>query len=83
MVNLQWETRCSDAKHLVPQDPPPFAQLIVLLRLEGTCSLLRMAAIVKALAYHPHSVGSLSQCFHSAGQALPATLVMPSKPFVF
>jgi len=51
--------------------------------LEGTCSLLSIAAIVKALDYHPNSVGSLSQCFHSAGHALPSTLVMPSKTVVF
>jgi len=38
---------------------------------------------VKALEYHPNSVGYLSQCFHSAAQALPSTLVMPSKSFVF
>lgn len=41
-----------------------------------------MAAIVKALAYHPTSVGSRSPCFHRAGQALPSTLVMPSKTLV-
>ena len=55
----------------------------MLLRLEGTCSLLSIAAIVKALEYHPNSVGYLSQFFHSAGQALPSTLVMPSKTLVF
>jgi hypothetical protein len=38
---------------------------------------------VKALEYDPNSVGYLSQCFHSAAQALPSTLVMPSKSFVF
>jgi len=83
MVNRQLETLCSDAKRLVSQDHHPFEQLIVLLRLEGTCSLLSIAAMVKALEYHPNSVGSLSQFFHSAGQALPSTLVMPSKTFVF
>jgi hypothetical protein len=83
LVNLQLETLFSDAKRLVPQDHHLFEQLIVLLRLAGTCSLLSIAAIVKALEYHPNSVGSLSQFFHSAGQALPSTLVMPSKTFVF
>ena len=38
---------------------------------------------MKALEYHPNSVGYLSQFFHSAGQALPSTLVMPSKTLVF
>jgi hypothetical protein len=83
LANLQLETLLSDAKRLFQNDHRHFEPLIVLLRLEGTCSLLSIAAIVKALAYHPNSVGSRSQCFHSAGQALPSTLVMPSKTLVF
>ena len=51
--------------------------------MEGKCSLLSIASIVQALEYHPHAVGYLSQFFHSAGQALPSTLLMPSKKFVF
>jgi len=54
-----------------------------LLRLEGKCALLSMASMVKALEYHPNSVGYLSQCFQRAGQALPSTLLMPSQKFVF
>src|SRR4029450_10716770 len=53
------------------------------LRLEGKCSLLSIASIVNALEYHPNSVGYLSQFFHSAGQRLPSTLLMPSKTWVF
>lgn len=55
----------------------------MLLRLEGKCSLLSIAAIVTALAYHPNSVGYLSQCFQRYGEALPATLSMPSQKLVF
>ena len=47
------------------------------------CSLLSIASILQALEYHPHSVGYLSQDFHSAGQTLPSTLVIPSKTLVF
>ena len=83
MANLQLETLFSDEKLLFQKDHRHFEQLILLLRLEGTCSLPSIAAIVKALEYHPNSVGSLSQCFHSAGHALPSTLVMPSKTLVF
>src|SRR2546429_6546467 len=54
-----------------------------LLRLEGKCSLLSIASILQALEYHPHSVGYLSQFFHSVGQTLPSTLVIPSKKLVF
>ena len=83
LANLQLETLLSDEKRLFQKDHRHFEQLILLLRLEGTCSLLSIAAIVKALEYHPNSVGYLSQFFHSAGQALPSTLVMPSKTLVF
>ena len=83
LANLQLETLFSDEKRLFQKDHRHFEQLILLLRLEGTCSLLSIAAIVKALEYHPNSVGYLSQFFHSAGQALPSTLVMPSKTLVF
>ena len=55
----------------------------MLLRLEGNCSLLRLSAILNALEYHPKAVGDLSQFFHSAGQTLPSTLLMPSKTWVF
>src|SRR5437899_12650330 len=83
MANLKLETLCSDEKLLFQKDHRHLDQLLLLLRLEGNCSLLSLSAIVKALEYHPNSVGYLSQFFHSAGQALPATLVMPSKTLVF
>jgi hypothetical protein len=82
-ANLQLEVLLSDAKLLLQKDHRHLAQLILLLRLEGQCSLLSIASIVKALEYHPNSVGYLSQFFHSAGQALPSALVMPSKTWVF
>src|SRR5437016_1947208 len=42
-----------------------------------------MSSILQALAYSPNAVGSLSQCFQSAGQTLPSTLLLPSKTLVF
>jgi hypothetical protein len=83
MANLQLETLFSDEKLLFQKDHPHFEQLLFLLRLEGKCSLLSIASILKALEYHPNSVGYLSQCFHYAGQPLPSTLVIPSKKWVF
>jgi hypothetical protein len=73
----------SDEKRLFQKDHQHLEQLLLLFRLEGNCSLLSISAILKALEYRPHSVGYLSQCFQSAGQALPSTLVMPSKKLVF
>jgi hypothetical protein len=77
------ETLFSDEKLLFQKDHRHLEQLLVLLRLEGKCSILSIAAMVKALEYSPHSVGYLSQFFHSAGQALPSTLAMPSQKWVF
>jgi len=83
MANLQLETLFSDEKLLFQKDHQHLEQLLLLLRLEGNCSLLSISSILKALQYHPDSLGSLSQFFHSAGQALPSTLLMPSKKLVF
>jgi len=82
-AHLQLEVLFSDSKPLFQKDHRHLEQLLLLLRLEGKCSLLSIAAIVKALEYHPHSVGYLSQFFHRAGQVLPSTLLMPLKTWVF
>lgn len=83
MANLQLERLFSDEKLLFQKDHRHLDQLLLLLRLEGHCSLLSISSILKALDYHPNSLGYLSQFFHNAGQALPSTLVMPSKTWVF
>jgi len=83
MANLQLETLFSDEKLLFQKDHRHLDQLLLLLRLEGKCSLLSLSSILKALEYHPNSVGYLSQFFHSAGQVLPSTLLRPSQTLVF
>src|SRR5712664_4050672 len=83
LVNLQLETLFSDEKRLFQTDHQHLEQLLLLLRLEGKCSLLSMSSILKALEYYPNSVGYLSQFFQSAGQTLPSTLLIPSKMLVF
>jgi hypothetical protein len=83
VVNLQLETLFSDEKLLFQKDHHHLQQLILLLRLEGKCSILSISSIVKALEYHPNSVGYLSQFLQHCGQALPSTLLIPSKTFVF
>ncbi len=82
-ANLQLEVLFSDEKLLFQKDHQHFEQLLLLLRLEGKCSLLSISSILKALEYHPNSLGYLSQFFQSAGQTLSSTLVMPSKKLVF
>ena len=82
-ANLQLEGLFSDEKLLAQTDHQHLEQLLLLLRLEGKCSLLSLSSILKALQSRPDSLGYLSQFFHSAGQALPSTLLMPSKKLVF
>ena len=57
MATLQLETLFSDDKLLFQKDHRHVESLLFLLRLEGNCSLLSIASILKALAYHPNSVG--------------------------
>jgi hypothetical protein len=82
-ANLQLEVLFSDEKRLFQKDHQHFEHLLLLLRLEGNCSLLSISSILKALEYHPNSVGYLSQFFGRYAQALPSTLSMPSKKLVF
>src|SRR2546425_6891426 len=63
MANLQLEILFSDEKLLFQKDYRHFEHLLLLLRLEGNCSLLSIASILNALQYHPNSVGYLSQFF--------------------
>jgi hypothetical protein len=64
---LQLETLLSGEKLPFQKDQQHLDQLLLLVRLAGNCSLLSISAIWKALQCPPHSLGSLSQCFHSAG----------------
>jgi hypothetical protein len=82
-ANLQLEVLFSDEKRLFQKDHQHLEHLLLLLRLEGNCSLLSISSILQALQCHPNSLGYLSQFFQSAGQTLPSTLVMPSKKLVF
>src|SRR2546429_9893804 len=80
MANLQLEMLFSDEKLLFEKDHRHFAHLLLLLRLEGNCSLLSISNILKALEYNPNAVGLLSHFFQSAGQTLPSTLLIRPQP---
>lgn len=82
-ANLQLEALFSDEKRPFQPDPPHLDQLILLLRLEGQCSILSISSMLKALEYHPHSVGYLSQFLQRYGHALPSTLSIGAPKFVF
>jgi len=83
MAHLQLEVLFSEETPRAPADPRPLEPLMLLLRLEGKCSLGSIASILQALEYAPHSVGYLSQFFQQYGQALPSTLSTGSRKVVF
>jgi hypothetical protein len=60
-ATLQLETLFSNEKLLFQKDQQHLDQLLLLLRLEGNCSLLSISSILKALQCPPNSLGSLSQ----------------------
>jgi hypothetical protein len=82
-ATLQLETLFSDEQHLLQKDQWHVEPLILLLRLEGKCSIPSISSIVKYLGHQPNSVGSLSECFQRYGRALPSTVAMASKTVVF
>src|SRR3989442_2770098 len=80
--NLQLETLFSDQKPQVQDSPPLFEPFILLLRLEGKCSIPSLSSILKYFQYQPNSVGYLSECFQHYGAALPSTLAMAERTVV-
>jgi len=57
MATLQLETLLSDEKLLFQKDHHHVEQLLLLLRLEGKCSLLSLSPILKALEGFDHRIG--------------------------
>jgi hypothetical protein len=82
-ANLQLETLFSDQKPCVQAPQPLWEPFILLLRLEGKCSLPSLSSILKYFQYQPNSVGYLSECFHNYGCALPSTLSAAEHTVVF
>src|SRR6266487_3902786 len=82
-ANLQLTTLFSAHKPHVQVPQPLLEPLILLLRLEGKCSIPSLASILKYFQYQPNSVGYLSECFHNYGAALPSTLAMAEHTVVF
>ena len=82
-ANLQLETLFSDQKPCVQNSPPLLDPFILLLRLEGKCSIPSISSILKYFQYQPNSVGYLSESFHNYGAALPSTLSLAEHKVVF
>jgi hypothetical protein len=82
-ANLQLETLFSDQKPHVEDPHPLFEPFILLLRLEGKCSIPSLSSILKYFQYQPNSAGYLSACFKNYGAALPSTLSMAEHKVAF
>src|SRR3989454_1190061 len=82
-ANLQLETLFSDQKPHVQDPKLLFEPFLLLLRLEGKCSIPSLSSILQYFQYQPNSVGYLSECFQHYGAALPSTLSMAEHKVVF
>jgi hypothetical protein len=89
LYQLSWAARYhledlfSDPQHLV--EPPDFQSepWMLLLRLEGNCSIPSISSIFKHFDYSPNSVGYLSESLRDYGRCVPSTLSMPQQKVVF
>ena len=73
----------SDPQHLVEAPESLLEPLILLLRLEGKCSIPSISSILKHFAYQPNSVGYLSHYLQDYGRYVPSTLSMAQTKVVF
>jgi tetratricopeptide (TPR) repeat protein len=83
MARLNLEVLFSDEKRLLQTEHRHLEQVILLLRLEGKCSIPSISSILQALEYQPHSVGYLSQFLQNYGRSLPSTLPLARPKSVF
>jgi hypothetical protein len=89
LYQLSWAARhhledlFSDPQHRV--EPPDFLlePWMLLLRLEGNCSIPSLSSIFKHFDYQPNSVGNLSESLQAYGRCIPSTLSMPHQKVVF
>ncbi len=79
----QLEALFSAPRHLAYNLESGLEQMILLLRLEGQCSIPSIAAILDYRHEEPNSVGYLSQSLHAYGRLVPSTLEMASSKTVF
>jgi hypothetical protein len=88
LYQLSWaaqyhlEALFSDPQHLVEPSDVLLEPWILMLRLEGQCSIPSISSIFKHFDYQPSSVGYLSQYLKDYGCSVPSTLSMPHKKVV-
>ncbi len=89
LYQLNWAARhhledlFSDPQHLARPPDLLLEPWILLLRLEGNCSISSISSIFKHFDYQPGSVGYLSEYLRDYGRCVPSTLSMPHQKVVF
>jgi len=89
LYQLSWaakhhlEELFSDPQHLIEPPDFPIEPWILVLRLEGQCSIPSMSSIFKYFDYQPNSVGYLSQYLKDYGRSVPSTLRVAETKMVF
>jgi hypothetical protein len=89
LYQLSWaakrhlEELFSDPQHVIESPELILEPWILMLRLEGKCSIPSMASMFKYFDYQPNSVGYLSQYLQDYGRYIPSSLSMAEKKMVF
>jgi len=89
LYQLSWaakhhlEELFSDPQYLIEPSDFLLEPWILVLRLEGQCSIPSISSIFKHFDYQPSSVGYLSQYLKDYGRSVPSTLRVAEKKMVF
>jgi hypothetical protein len=89
LYQLSWaaqhhlEELFSDPQHLIEPPDVLIEPWMLMLRLEGNCSIPSLSSIFKHFDYQPSSVGYLSESLQDYGRCVPSTLSMPHQKVVF
>ena len=89
LYQLSWAARhhledlFSDPHYLVEPPDLLLEPWMLLLRLEGKCTIPSLSSILQRMEYRPSSVGYLSESLQAYGRCVPSTLSMPHQKVVF
>jgi len=89
LYQLSWAARhhledlCSAPHHLVEPPEHLLEPWMLLLRVEGKCTIPSLSSILQRMEYQPSSVGYRSESLQAYGRCVPSTRSMPHQQVVF